>query len=70
MPETIWGGLLFIAIGALLFFRPDWLWKIAEQWKSYGADEPSELYRISTRAGGACLALFGVAVMVLPYILE
>lgn len=32
-----------IALGLLCLLRPALVWKWTEQWKSYRADEPSEL---------------------------
>jgi len=40
----ICGGILFIVLGIFVFLKPDLIWKITEQWKSYRADEPSDLY--------------------------
>ena len=63
-----WGvllSLLIIAIGVFLFFKPEVYWKIAERWKSYRADEPSELYRICTKCGGVAFMLAGVVILVL-----
>lgn len=70
MGWMIWAGIVFLALGAFLFFRPDLVWKLTEQWKSYQADEPSELYVISTKVGGVAFALCGVAAVVLPFVLR
>ncbi len=70
MGWMIWAGIVFLALGAFLFFRPDLVWKLTEQWKSYRADEPSELYVISTKVGGVAFALCGVAAVVLPFVLR
>lgn len=63
-------GILFIALGIFLFVKPDLMWKLTEQWKSYSADEPSDLYLLSTRIGGILLGIVGIAVLVLPFLLE
>lgn len=63
-------GILFIALGIFLFTKPDLLWKLTEQWKSYYADEPSDLYRLSTKIGGACFGILGIVIIVLPFILQ
>lgn len=65
MGWNIFAGIVFIGIGAFLFCRPDLLWKLTESWKSYGADGPSDLYRMSAKLGGALLALLGAAIAVL-----
>ena len=70
MGWMIWAGIVFLALGAFLFFRPDLVCKLTEQWKSYRADEPSELYVISTKVGGVVFALCGVAAVVLPFVLR
>ena len=54
MGYLIAAAVVFLFIGLFLFLRPDLFWKLTEQWKSYSADEPSDLYRIRTlfvRAG-------------------
>lgn len=43
-----------IALGLLCLLRPALVWKWTEQWKSYRADEPSELYRFGVRFGAHC----------------
>lgn len=45
----ICGGIIFFALGIFIFLKPDLIWKITEEWKSYSADEPSELYIKSTK---------------------
>ena len=39
-------------------------------WKSYRADEPSELYRFGIRFGGALFLVFGVVLPFLPLLLK
>jgi len=53
-----------------LFWKPDLVWKLTEEWKSYCADEPSEFYLKVTQISGILLALFGIVVMILPFIVE
>lgn len=62
-------GILLIAVGLLLAVWPKQIWKIAERWKSYYADEPSDLYLSSSHIGGIALAVLGVVAIVLPYLL-
>ena len=40
----ICGGIIFFALGIFIFLKPDLIWKITEEGKSYRADEPSDLY--------------------------
>ncbi|MFR9047861.1 MAG: DUF6199 family natural product biosynthesis protein [[Clostridium] leptum] len=42
----------------------------SEQWKSYRADEPSGLYRISTKFGGICFMAAGAFIALLPFLLR
>lgn len=64
MGWAVLGGLFLIAIGLVMFFKPKWVWKLTEQWKSDWADEPSDLYVLSTKIGGVLFMLGGVAVIV------
>ena len=66
----IGGGIFFFALGMFLFWKPDLVWKLTEEWKSYCADEPSEFYLKVTQISGILLALFGFVVMILPFIVE
>lgn len=66
----IGSGILITALGIFTFWRPDLVWKLTEEWKSFYADEPSDLYLKSTRFGGALLALTGIIMIILPLILE
>ena len=66
----IGGGIFFFALGMFLFWKPDLVWKLTEEWKSYCADEPSEFYLKDTKICGILLALFGIVVMILPFIVE
>ena len=73
MINMLWcicGGILFIVLGIFVFLKPDLIWKITEQWKSYSADEPSELYIKSTKFGGALFTVFGIIIAILPFVLE
>lgn len=70
MPWCIGGGIFFFALGMFLFWKPDLVWKLTEEWKSYCADEPSEFYLKVTQISGILLALFGIVVMILPFIVE
>ena len=66
----IGSGILITALGIFIFWRPDLVWKLTEEWKSYYADEPSDLYLKSTRFGGALLVLTGIIMIILSLILE
>lgn len=66
----IGGETFFFALGMFLFWKADLVWKLTEEWKSYCADEPSEFYLKVTKICGILLALFGIVVMILPFIVE
>ncbi len=67
---SICGGIIILGLGIFIFLKPRLVWKLTEEWKSYRADEPSDLYLKSTKVGGALFALFGVIMIILPFILE
>lgn len=66
---SIGGGIFLFALGMFLFLKPDLVWKLTEEWKSYRADEPSEFYLKVTKIGGVLFALCGVFGILLPLIL-
>ena len=70
MSWCIGGGIFFFALEMFLFWKQDLVWKLTEEWKSYCADEPSEFYLKVTKICGILLALFGIVVMILPFIVE
>ncbi len=67
---SIFGGIIILALGMVMFLKPHIVWRLTEEWKSYGADEPSDLYLKSTKMGGILFALVGVIMMILPLLLE
>lgn len=67
---TILCGILFIIIGIVAYRKPGLIWALTEQWKSYAASEPSDLYLYSTKFGGILFILMGIAAMILPFLLE
>ena len=66
----ICGGSIIFALGMFIFLKPDLVWKLTEEWKSYRADEPSEFYLKVAKIGGISFALFGIIMITLPFILE
>lgn len=67
---AVLGGAIISVLGLFIFLKPDFVWKLTEEWKSYRADEPSELYLKVTKISGVFFALFGIVMIVLPFILE
>lgn len=59
------GGVLLMAMGVLMFLRPDVFYDLTEGWKSKGG-RPSRLYCVSTRLGGVMCILAGLCGIVLP----
>ena len=43
---------------------PELIYEITESWKSYSMGEPSDLYKLSTRVGGAAFVLIGIAALI------
>ena len=62
---TVLGGILLLALGIFMFFRPDLVWKLTERWKSYRANEPSDFYLLCTKIGGVIVMLIGIAIIFL-----
>lgn len=65
MGWVVFAGIVLIGIGAFLFLKPDLMWKLTEQWKSYRADRPSDFYLKSTKFGGLLFMLCGIVAIVL-----
>lgn len=65
MGWVVFVGIVLIGIGAFLFLKPDLMWKLTEQWKSYRADGPSDFYLKSTKFGGVLFMLCGIVAIVL-----
>ncbi len=70
MWETTIVGIIIVLIGVFLFCKPKTFWELTEKWKSYYADEPSEFYLKSTKFGGICIAVLGLALIIAPFILK
>lgn len=70
MLVCILGGIVFIALGAFIFWKPDLIWKYTERWKSYYADEPSDFYLKTTKLGGFLFIIFGIVVIILFLVIE
>lgn len=67
---SIGSGIIIFALGMFIFLKPGLVWKLTEEWKSYRADEPSEFYLKVTKIGGISFALFGIIMIILPFLLE
>ncbi len=60
--------MIFLGIG--IFLKPTLLWNLTERWKSYHADEPSNLYLISTKFGGILIASIGLILTILLLVVK
>ena len=58
-------GIIFSGIGLLMVVNPSIIFQITESWKSDITNEPSELFKISTRVGGGAFIIIGIASIVL-----
>lgn len=67
---AIGGGIIFLILGISLWLKPDLVWKLTEEWKSYRADEPSEMYLKVKKMEGIFFVIFGLIMMILPFILK
>lgn len=59
--------LIFVIITAYSLacaVKPEIHWKLFVRWKSYRADEPSDMYLLLTRIGSVVAAVIGVAMIV------
>ncbi|GAA4834165.1 hypothetical protein GCM10023310_09570 [Paenibacillus vulneris] len=54
-------SVLLILLGVFMICKPSIIWTLTESWKSNDATEPSKVYIVSTRFGGAMLSLAGIA---------
>lgn len=70
MLEATLFGVFMIILGGLLFLKLNLVWKIIEEWKSYCADGPSDFYIKTTKFSGIALAIVGLIIIILPFILE
>ena len=57
----IFGGILLVIIGMLMFFFPNLVYNITELWKSDTSGEPSDAYKVHIRiksVGVFCIGIF------------
>lgn len=63
-------GIILFIVGCIMLRFPDVIYEITESWKSYSSGEPSDLYRFSTRIGGAVFILVGISALVAALIVR
>lgn len=54
-------GIILLLIGLVMLLKPEFIWRIAESWKSADATEPSFFYTRSLRFGGIIVTIVGLA---------
>lgn len=62
-------SILLLPLGLVMIIRPQWIWAIAEEWKSNDATEPSDFYLLSTRFGGIMCTLAGLGGIIASFFL-
>lgn len=60
MKQSLIAGIVLFVIGLALCVFPAGVWKIAEKWKSHGADQPSAGFRIVCRIVGIVFMAVGI----------
>lgn len=61
-------GIYLLITGLFMLVSPATFYKITESWKSNSAGEPSDLFIISTRAGGLFCTLAGIGAIVVFFL--
>ncbi len=61
-------GLIFLLLGGLMLIKPSLFYELTESWKSSADGEPSKVYILSTRIGGAVFTLVGIASIVVFFL--
>ena len=61
-------GVLFIALGVLMWKKPGIFFEITEGWKYDEAADPSDLFLYSARFGGVMFLIAGIAGIIIQFI--
>ena len=61
-------SLLCIVGGFAMLLNPELVFELSESWKLDSGAEPSRLFILSTRIGGALCMLAGIGGMIVPFI--
>lgn len=62
-------GITFVGIGLLMLISPSTFYSITQSWKNDSKSEPSNLFIVSTRFGGAMFSFVGIASILLQFLL-
>lgn len=60
MMQHVIVGCWLMAIGVVLFWKPDQLWKMSDAWKNSGDKRISDAYRMVLRVVGTVLFVGGL----------
>ena len=58
-------GIVLLCIGILVIFFPGVLYELTQSWKNDSFSEPSRIYVVSARIGGAILVVVGIVSLLL-----
>ena len=58
-------GIICIIIGLFCYLKPDLVYEITEEWKSYSNGDPSDSYIKRTKNIGISFLIYGVAIIIL-----
>lgn len=61
-------GVIFLIIGAVMLFSPETFYEITQSWKNESASEPSDLFMLGTRFGGAAFLIVGILAFIVHFI--
>lgn len=64
----ILAGILLLVVGLIMTISPETWFDLTQSWKSYSAADPSKLFIISTRVGGAFMLVAGIAAFIVQFI--
>lgn len=63
MTQELIAAIVAALMSAFLLAAPKGIWRVTEKWKSEGAEKPSRLFIIVTRAVGVMFAACGVLLL-------
>lgn len=66
----IFGGILMVIVGIVLFLYPELPYEFREAIQSDCPGEPSDLYRKCNKVGGILVAIAGAAIIILSFVLN
>lgn len=61
-------GIFLLVMGIVMMVSPVTFYNLTESWKNSSLDEPSGLYKFSTRFGGVAFTIAGIAGIVVFFV--